>query len=307
MDFQEQQLAQIVRDFMEAYALASRIGERLSEQDLEFHEVQRLVGDSEESALYRLKEETHALFRFDETSSAQGLQAEELFDLSVGALFHEAMKFREGYYLTATYRPRLEQMIAEGRAAGHLLQGFLRVLEAGQQRMSESAQESRELFNETRDQLLALLEQIAPNSAIARSLVDDPVRTEQVFNTSLEALLESVFGSAERGYQLALEGLIASGHYTEAVQLLERGELRKLDGFCTAARHFARGMERHYEGDAQATLQHFSRWVEHGRMGADVWVPTALRVLTKIAASADLELLEPARALRDRIEFGRSR
>ncbi len=65
MDHRERRVAQIVRDFLEAYQLSAEIHEALAQGGLDFARVARLVGDSEESALYRLKEECHALFRLD--------------------------------------------------------------------------------------------------------------------------------------------------------------------------------------------------------------------------------------------------
>ena len=196
--FREGRVAQIVRDFMDAYVLSARIGLQMQDGELDFETVERLVGESEQSALFRLKEESHALFRFDKTASQEELLAEELFDLAVGALFHEAMKFREGYYLTTSYRPHLEKMMRAGSASGHLAETFLRLFEAGQQRMMESALELVELFAETREQLLIMLHQSPESTAIARVLLADPERTERVFALDVNALFAQVFGSRER-------------------------------------------------------------------------------------------------------------
>ena len=103
MDIRERHVAKVVRDFLGAYILSNRIRARLESGDLDFDWVKRLVGDGEESALYRLKEECHALFRQDEGRSTTELHAGELFDLAAAALFHEGMKFRESYYMTTTY------------------------------------------------------------------------------------------------------------------------------------------------------------------------------------------------------------
>src|SRR5262249_5683513 len=162
-----------------------------------------------------LKEETHALFRFDESSSEEELHAEELFDLAVGALFHEAMKFREGFYLTTAYGPRLEAMLRSG--AGPLADSFRKVFEGGSQRMRASAEEARALFDETRDQLLIVLQHLPRSRPVARSLVENAERTAQVFETSVDELLSAIYGSASEGYRLAASGLIESGHFEETL------------------------------------------------------------------------------------------
>ena len=71
------------------------------------------------------------------------------------------MKFREGFYLTDTYGPRLQRMMAEGSASGPLADAFWRVFEGGSRRMLESEAEAEQLFRETRDQLLIVLRQLA--------------------------------------------------------------------------------------------------------------------------------------------------
>ncbi len=269
---------------MEAYTLSDRIHGRLRSEDLEFSWIERLVGETEESALYRLKEECHALFRLNGGRSRMELQAEELFDLAVGALFHEGMKFRESYYLTTAYGPRLERMMAEGSASGPLAEAFRRVFEAGRRRMLESENEVSELFRETRDQLFILLRQMPPTGAVARSLVEDVERTEVVFGMSLSDLLDQVYGSSHDGFKLAVESLLLNGHFAEAGALLERDELRGGD-FCAAAESFALGMDRYYAGDPQAALIALKRWVDEGARGEPAWRNQARRALGSLVST----------------------
>ena len=296
MDIHERLFAKIIRDFMEAYALSAQIGRRLQAGDLEFSWVDRLVGESEESALFRLKEECHALFRLDEEQSDE-VRAEEIFDLAVGALFHEGMKFREGYYLTTTYAPKLERMMREGGDAGPLAKAFSRVLEAGRQRMVESEAEAAELFNETRDQLLVVIRSLPASGAIARSLLEDPVRTEQVFDLPVGPLLESIYGSAASGYTAAVESLIASGHFGEAAQLLERDEAHVVgDAFRDLSRRFARGVESFYAGNLGDAVDFLADWIAGGALGAASWKDLASRAL--VAIETDVGEVDDALARR---------
>jgi hypothetical protein len=298
VNWRERRVAQILRDFMEAYGLSAEVGARLRAGDLDFARVNRLVGESEESALFRLKEECHALFRFDKESSESELQAEELFDLAVGALFHEAMKFREGYYLTTSYGPRLESMMSEERATGPLAEAFLRVIEAGRQRMLESEVEMAELFDETRDQLAILLRQLPGSGAVARSLLEDPERTCEVFGSELQDLLESIYSDVAAGYQLAVEDLIENGHYAEATELMEREDTREADIDDSEALRFAGAMERYFAGESEAALETLSQWVKDGAPGNDHWRLATARVLEAMTENeSDVVLAEHARGL----------
>jgi hypothetical protein len=277
MELRERRLAQIVRDFMEGYVLSQEVGRELRAGRLSFGTVARLVGDAEDSALYRLKEECHALFRLDDARPRTEVQAEELFDLAVGALFHETMKFREGFYLTDSYGPRLQRMMAEGSATGPLADAFWRVF--------ESEAEAEELFRETRDQLLIVLRQLAASGAVARSLVENPERSEQVFAMPLARLLSDIYGTADRGYRLAVESLIENGHYAEAAAVLELPEARAAaDGTLP----FARGMASYYGGDNLAAVDSLSRWQAGGQSTPARWRQSASRVLTALATNVEL-------------------
>jgi hypothetical protein len=283
-DLHEQRIAQIVRDFMEAYELAAGIRERLRDGNLQFASVERLVDEPGHSVLHRLKEECHALFRFDDSRSQTELQAEQLFDLAVGALYHEAMKLREGFYLTTSYGPRLEQMMAEGSAKGDLPAAFKRVLEAGRQRMYESDAEVAELFDETRAQLLILLEHGSPSGAVARSLIEHPDRTALVFGEELCESLARVFGSAPAGFDLAFSSLVENGHFKDAAELLEGEGVPETPYRSLGACAYARGMDLYYDGEIDGALEEFGEWADHASRCPEPWLVAAERALGRVSA-----------------------
>jgi hypothetical protein len=277
VELRERRLAQIVRAFIDAYVLAGHVGERLRSDALEFASVERLVGEAEDSVLYRLKEDCHALFRSDEGRRADEVAAEELFDLAVGALFHEAMKFREGFYVTRSYGPRLQRMRAAD-GASPLLDAFHGVLESGRRRVVESAAELQSLLRETREQLLILLRQRGTSGAVVRALVEDPERSEQVFGMAICDLLAEIYGDAERAYSSALTDLLDNGHFEEAMLLLDRPELRNQASLC-GARPFAAGMDSYYRGRFEEAVGTFEGWTcddpERGRRAARVLIALA--------------------------------
>jgi hypothetical protein len=305
VELRDRRVAQIVRDFMQAYALSLEVGERLRDGALEFEAVDRLVSEQGESALHRLKEECHALFRRNGPQSPSELQAEELFDLALGALFHEGMKFREGYYLTTAYGPRFERMMHEGSASGMLGDSFRRLFEAGRRRMLESQAAMAEMFRETRDQLLILLRRLTQSGAVARSLVEDPQLTELVFGCDVPALLEQVYGSSLDGYRLAVSHLVRNGHYEETLKLLDRTDMRRIH-YCRVAGEFSQGMASYYAGDPAAALESLERWIKGGAVGGveedGAWRDRARSVLEAVAE--DCDGLDPALVARSRELLG---
>jgi hypothetical protein len=299
VDLRERRLAQIVRDFCDAYVLAGEVAVGLRSGALEFVSVEGLVGDAEDSVLYRLKEGCHALFRSDQDRPADELAAEELFDLAVGALFHEAMKFREGFYVTRSYAPRLERMRAAEGKSGPLLEAFRGVLESGRRRVHESTAELQSLLRETREQLLIVLRQIGACGAVARALVEDPRRSEQVFGVGLARLLADIYGDPESAYASAIDDLLENGHFEEAGALLDRPEIRELP-VCRAARPYAAGMASYYRGRFAEAVAHLERWggggSPHARHAARV-----LDVLAADVAHSQPDLAERARAASARV------
>ncbi|MFQ5698336.1 MAG: hypothetical protein ACE5IL_08635 [Myxococcota bacterium] len=301
MDLLERHVAQIVRDFFEVWALSEEIGKRLLAGDLEFARVERFVGDSDESILHRLKEECHALFRANGDPSGEDLEAAELFDLAVGALFHEAMRFREGYYLTTSYGPRLDRMVEEGRDSGALALAFRRVFEAGHRRMLESFDQTRELLRESTEQLRTLLHHLRCSGLVARCLVDHRSRAEQAFGVPLPELLSELYGCAEQGYLAAVDSLLRHGHHAQAAALLERDDVRKLEASWTRAAPLARGLARYYGGDSVGALVELAPWLEDGAAGCIPWRDRAASVLAAIALGEGLE----SASLRERAaDFG---
>jgi hypothetical protein len=281
----EQRVAQIVRDFLEAYCLSERVGARLLDGGLDYGLVEGLVGESEQSTLFRLKEECHALFRTDGKKSPGEVQAEELFDLAVGALFHEAMKFKEAYYVTTAYGPRLERIVGEGTESVALVAAFKRLFEGGRKRMIEAQAETADLFRETRDQLGSLLRRLPESGLVARSLLDDPERCERVFATPLDDLLADFYGSPAKGYQLAIESLIESGHYVAAADLFDHGNQNGV-GCSARGALFAHGMAEYYEGNVPAALESLGRWIDGGASPHPLWHERAHSALRQVAESA---------------------
>ncbi len=287
-------MAQIVRDFMEAAARWVEVTEGLRAGALDFSEMQRLVGEAEDSVLFRLKEQCHALFRVRDGRPSIEVEAEELFDLVVGALFHETMKLREGFYLTATYTPRLERMTEEVAGGEPLRKALGGLLDAGRRRVEESTLEVDDLIHETREQLLIVLRQLADSGPVARCLVEDPQRTEQVFQMDLESLLADVYGDAGRGLELALGSLLQSGHFDAAVEILDRHTLP--EPAASSTRPWAAAMAAYYAGAFECAVDLLGDWLPDDATGR---VQAARRTLLELARTVENETPALARRARE--------
>jgi len=257
-------LVDVTRDFLKAHEIARWIAARHRSGTLTFREVRRLVADDEDAALFRLKERCHLLFRDSDGGPAASLEG--LFDLTVGALFHEAMKFRENFYQHAVYGPKIAAL---GREAdpeeAELFGEFEKMLEATRERMGESLEETQTLLAQTLRQFRRLLLAHRDNGRLTRYLVENRDQVEHVFGEELDALLEATHGSAGAGYLHAARSYLASGYFDRALGALGEAARRGVEPDVVAGlRAFAEGMNAYLEGHPERAVERLEGWVAAG-------------------------------------------
>jgi tetratricopeptide (TPR) repeat protein len=257
-------LVDIAREFLLAHHALRRLFERHRAGALRWEEVTGLVGDTEASVLFRLKERCHALFRSGDLGA--DLPRVALFDLAVGSLFHESMKLRENVYQLEVYAPKVEA--ARGQAepgTEALFDEFARILAASRARLEEALVESEALLEQTRRQFRVLLVTHRRNGLLARYLLENASLAEEVLGEPLDAVLASIHGDAASGYALAARSYLESGYFDEARRALvealardpERPALR-------SASAYAEGMSAYLRGRYEEALRHLERWAAAG-------------------------------------------
>jgi len=263
-----QQTAFVLVDILRAFLLADqsmrRIFARYREGALTFDEVQRLVGDDEGSVLFRLKERCHALFRGSERAPGIAMQREALFDLAVGSLFHEAMKFRENLYQKTVYGPKVRALRSQpGAEAEGIFQEFEKILAAAGVRLDEALHETEALLVHTRAQFRALLAAHPENGLVARFLVEERVLVEEVLGDELDDVLASIHGTAVLGYARAASSYLESGFFAPARRALAEALARdpgRADLLQLAA--YAEGMDNYIDGKHRAAVDRLTEWAE---------------------------------------------
>ncbi|CAG0977864.1 hypothetical protein MYXO_01682 [Myxococcaceae bacterium] len=257
-------LVDIVRDFLLADTLTRRLFARFRAGTLRFDEIQELVGDGEGSVLYRLKEHCHALFRPRDRSSGISMPREALFDLAVGSLFHEAMKFRENLYQLTVYGPKVRELRSEaGAEAGEIFREFEKLLAAAAERLEEAAAETEALLAHTRAQFHVLLVAHRENGLVARYLIENASLATEVFGRELDRLLAEIHGDAAHGYRIAARSYLSSGYFGPArVALAEAIARAEGDPALPALAAYAEGMDAYLEGRYGDALRGLERWLE---------------------------------------------
>ena len=259
----ESGLVDIVRDLMIARRMTRRMFARYRRGELSFGEVQALVWDTEDAVLFRLKERSHALFRDARGESEVVMRREALFDLAVGSLFHEAMKFRENFYQRSVYGPKVHELRSRGGGEGEeLFREFEKILEGSAVRLDEALQETEALLSQATSQLRVLLADHPSNGLVARYLIRNVELAEDVFGQDLDSLLADLYGSASAGYRLAARSWLRSGYFGEAEQALaEARERAGDDPELARLACYARGMSAFLEGCYHRALEGLEGWL----------------------------------------------
>ncbi len=257
-------LVDIVRDFFEAHRLTRVLFERYRHGELRFDELAAFIGDDEGSVLFRLKERCHALFRPGPGNPRVASPEEVLFDLAVGSLFHEAMKFRENFYQREVYGPRVRALRSEtGGRADRFFREFEKILSTVSERLEEGLQETETLVDQTGEQLRTLMGEHDENGLVARFLIENAERTESVFGQDLDGLLTEIHGSPDAAYELAGRSYLASGYFDAADRAFDEavargGERDVLEPLSA----YAKGMAAFVSGDYEVCLDRLGSWAE---------------------------------------------
>jgi hypothetical protein len=192
------------------------------------------------------------------------VRREELFDLTVGSLFHEAMSFRENFYQREVYGPRVRALHSEvGEESDGLFREFEKILGSADARLAEGIQEVDALLDRTREQLAELLVEHRANGHLARYLIERGPLVAQVFGSDLDQMLERIHGGAAAGYELAGRSYLASGYYEEGEGALQAaaargGERARLLPLCA----YARGMSAYLKGAYAGCVKELRAWLD---------------------------------------------
>jgi tetratricopeptide (TPR) repeat protein len=278
----ESGLVEILREFLTAERRIRRVAERYRAAQLGFDEVGELVGDDESSVLFRLKERSHALFRGERGEGAIGPTA--LFDLAVGSLFHEAMKFRENFYQRSAYGPKVQALRrAAVRDESGLLPEFEKLLAGAGMRIDESLQELETLLGQTTAQFRILLAAHAEDGALARVVVARGAELAEALRTPPETLLAELYGDPASAWSRAAHSYLGSGFFAEAAHAFaEAGRRGRRDAVDARLRAYALGMCAYLEGRYVEAVAQLTEWLEASPRP----LPAPERALARQAAAA---------------------
>ncbi|MCX8109922.1 MAG: hypothetical protein N3D15_01545 [Syntrophorhabdaceae bacterium] len=138
--------------------------------ELYFSYIEDFVDDRGRSCLYRLKEMCHTLYRRSEDATYK----EKLYDMTVGYIFHEAMKFRENLYQIEYYRPNYIREMAEFTdTEKKILQDISLLTKKAEKRLKEGLKEIKRLLRELVSQLKDLIKLYKDSYLMPRFILEN--------------------------------------------------------------------------------------------------------------------------------------
>jgi len=280
-------IADVIREFLVVHKELAELLARYRSGELSFALVQGLVGDGPSSALYRLKEKCHSIFRVDAGGAPAEFGMGALFDLAIGSLFHEAMILRENLYQQERYGSRVDALKTNINPLASELSGeFERILNSSASRLKESALEIEALLALTSDQLVRLLVEDAENGLLARSIYEERDAVEAVFSRDFRRLFVDIHGDEATGFMKAATSYVDSGFYEEALEILKQ---LPADPAVDAASAFASAMQAFLARDYRCYVENLAIWLACESAGED-----KVRVDLALAAAKHVGKLQEA-------------
>lgn len=156
-----------------------------------FSNIEEFIDDKGNSCLFRLKEMCHELFR----SSDEANYKEKLYDMTVGYVFHEAMKLRENLYQIEYYKPNSEKVFnSMTETERKIVREIETLTKKAEIRLKEGVKEVNILTIELVSQLRSLIELYKDNYLLPRFIFENEKTLISIYGKKdFEKLLNKLY------------------------------------------------------------------------------------------------------------------
>jgi tetratricopeptide (TPR) repeat protein len=189
-----------------------------------FANIEEFVDDRGKSNLFHLKEMSHELFRNSNDASYK----EKLYDMTVGYIFHEAMKLRENMYQLEYYRPQcdiaLHTLTDQEKKTVHEI-GLL--VNKAEIRLKEGFKEIKILLNELVGQLKDLIVLYKNNYLLPRFIFKNERQLKNIYGKKgFENLLNMAYSDGKHLLILKAGQSYLESEYYDTARVLFKKVLR---------------------------------------------------------------------------------
>lgn len=205
----EKKQIDLIRESISTYNLCRDVIDLYGKGKLSFSRMEEFVDDRGKSSLYRLKEMCHELFR----NADEATYREKFYDITVGYIFHEAMKLRENVYQLEYYKPQYTTLINSEELTPlekRVIHEFDLLIRKAEKRLKVGLQEVKTLLRELVAQLKDLLKLYRGNYLLPRFILENEKSLIKIYGKkAFAALLSEMYehGRSTLIYKAALSYL----------------------------------------------------------------------------------------------------
>lgn len=168
----EKKQIDLVRESLSVYRTCNDCIDLFKRGELRFSVMEEFVDDRGASCLYRLKQMCHELFR----NAEEAAYKEKFYDMTVGYIFHEAMKLRENIYQLEYYTPMYDSLSSSEELTvleKKVIREFDILIGRARKRLDEGLKEVKVLLKELVVQLKDLLKLYKGNYLLPRFILEN--------------------------------------------------------------------------------------------------------------------------------------
>ena len=168
----EKKQIDLIKESLSVYDFCQEVIALYAKGQLSFGRMEEFVDDRGKSCLYRLKQMSHELFR----NAEEATYREKFYDITVGYIFHEAMKLRENVYQLEYYKPQYETLVASDELTAlekKVIHEFDVLILKARKRLKEGLKEVKGLLRDLVAQLKDLLKLYRTNYLLPRFILEN--------------------------------------------------------------------------------------------------------------------------------------
>jgi hypothetical protein len=220
----EKKQIDLIKESIGVYEKCTECRSLFDSKNLCFANIEEFVDDRGKSHLFHLKEMSHELFR----NSNEASYKEKLYDITIGYIFHEAMKLRENMYQLEYYRPQrdinLHTLTDQEKKTVHEI-GLL--VNKAEVRLKEGFREIKVLLNELVGQLKDLIILYKNNYLLPRFIFENERSLKKIYGKKgFEYLLNMTYSDGRHLLLLKAGQSYLESEYYDTARLFFKKVLR---------------------------------------------------------------------------------
>ncbi len=192
----EKKQIDLIKESLSVYDSCTDVIALYAKGELSFGRMEEFVDDRGKSCLYRLKQMSHELFR----NAEEATYREKFYDITVGYIFHEAMKLREIVYQLEYYEPQYQTLVASDELTAlerKIIHEFDALIVKARKRLKEGLKEVKMLLKDLVVQLKDLLKLYRTNYLLPRFVLENEKALIRIYHKKgFSGLLSEMY---ERG------------------------------------------------------------------------------------------------------------